>query len=178
MIIPALYPHPHLPQRVDDLVLAVADVPLSVPFVSLAQAGVIYGAWALTFIIIGESHTVQIRHEGAVVLQEMLACVQVDGQAVTHRHVFADLTAHTYTQAGYTIQVALDRPTWRLPTQPDGRLEYAFPRTFDRIPVTRIEWQRAGALVRWWTLHTYPEAVGVREVFTVSTLMVGDADVA
>lgn len=158
-------------QSPHDLVLAVHTEALTVPLDILAQSSVELHGHRLTWAIIGESHTVRVEQAGRVVLHEVFACVDLAGQVCRHQQHFRGLDAHRYGHAGYTIAVAFDRPAWSVPAACDGHLEFAFALTHGRVPVTRIDWQQDGDALRWWTLHTYPEAGGVREVYTYSELL-------
>lgn len=145
-------------QNPADLALTIVAGEIATPLTVLKQAALHIDPWKLTFHIIGESHLVRIERAGTPILCELLACVQVMADVQVHQHCFGDLAVHCYTQPGYSVTVDFDDCHDLAPGADDSSvLEVSFPETAGHIPVTRVEWTRAGEhAVRWRTLHMYP----------------------
>lgn len=160
-----------------DLVLVVAHQAIQYPFTRLCSATVpLATGWHVTFDIIGESHCVTLRREGHVAFQEVLACFNLPDQAFTYQQHFRQLDNHTYQQPGYTFDIAFNPAP---PPQAAGnQIEFAFPNIWGQTPFTRIQWQTTQQHLRWWTLHTYPEAGGCTHVCTYSSLHLRSAYVS
>ncbi|MDX1991255.1 MAG: DUF2617 family protein [bacterium] len=164
-------------QRAADLVFAVTEQELTVPVKVLAQAQFSAAGLAFTFSIIGESHIVRVERDGALLMQEVLACIPVEPGRCVHLARFPMLTNHTYTRPNYTASVnfsqtdaVLEAP---VEAQEQGRLHYAFPQHWGRTPQTVVLWYtdpRKPNALGWRTLHSYPEANGIRTVLTESTV--------
>jgi hypothetical protein len=163
-------------QCASDLVFAITEQELTVPVKVLAQAQFSAAGLAFTFSIIGESHIVRVERDGALLMQEVLACIPVEPGRCTHLARFPVLTNHTYMRPNYTASVnfyqtdsVLEAP---FEAQEQGRLRYAFPQSYGRTPQTVVLWytdpHKPNAL-GWRTLHSYPEVGGVRTVLTEST---------
>ncbi|MGJ3237930.1 MAG: DUF2617 family protein [Anaerolineae bacterium] len=112
------------------------------------------GDWAVRFIIIGESHRVDISYKGHCQLQEMLACVQLPVGTYAHHHPFKDVNIHRHQQGAYQVRVTMhdDLSVWQAQ---DDELVYYFPPIDGFVPVTRIQWQIIQGGIAWRTLHTY-----------------------
>lgn len=133
------------------------------PFTILRQVTATLGDWTFTFHVIGESHLVTAALDGVIVFSELLACVDVPMHRCVHHHRFHDLAAHRCAQPGYAVEVAVENglPESTVAGNDAQRIEVQFPQTAGQMPFTRIEWQRVGHILRWQTLHVYPQEGGV-----------------
>jgi Protein of unknown function DUF2617 len=146
-------------QKPTNLKLGILSTELPITLTALKRTAVSTGQWVFSFQIVGESHLVRIEHRGALILQEVLACIDVAAAHCVDCHDFGDRAAYRYKQRDYAVAVSfLDRPEWTLPPA-DSRacLEVEFPTVYGHSPVTRIQWEVTAGAVRWWTLHLYPE---------------------
>jgi len=156
-------------QRPEALVLAVLDNVTLPSVVYLQQAQYQFEDWIFQFAIIGQSHHIRVEWRGHPILNEVLACVSLTAAACVHYHTFHDLQSHSYNTNAYHVWVNFDAaPPWEIPQTSMAQLEFAFPRTYEQAPVTRIQWQACGNAVHWWTLHTYVEAQHTTYVHTKS----------
>jgi hypothetical protein len=180
-------------QHPRDLNLIVADQRLPnlvTPLTVLAERVVTLGLWRARFVVIGESHFVQVWHTTRVALdqaaapkmasqeaalQEVLACVDLPTVGAVHHHLCADLADHTLDvelpTLWYQIKLRFHTtpPTGWADVGADG-LALDFPQTHGQTPRTRIRWQcdnAAAADFAWQTLHSYPQADGTA-VYVVS----------
>jgi hypothetical protein len=180
-------------QHPRDLNLIVADQRLPnlvTPLTVLAERVVTLGLWRARFVVIGESHFVQVWHttrvaldqaaapkmaSQEVALQEVLACVDLPTVGAVHHHLCADLADHTLDvelpTLWYQIKLRFHTtpPTGWADVGADG-LALDFPQTHGQTPRTRIRWQcdnAAAADFAWQTLHSYPQADGTA-VYVVS----------
>lgn len=149
-------------QNITDLTLAVFAGHIDNDLTVLKQARFPFHGWVFSFAIIGESHRVMAERGGVPVFSELLACVNIPPAQCVHHHRYADLLPHEYRQPGYSIQTSCTEipPQSTLNAAPPQRLEVAFPSVAGQTPITRIEWQSAGSLLRWQTLHVYPQTSG------------------
>lgn len=154
-------------QRAQDLRLAVVTQDVLPTTKTMQEANLTFSEWQVNFAIIGESHRIQIRHNGAFFLEEMLACIDIAADSCWHYHDFADLEEHAYREGQYRIQTYFSEV---IPDKIETRqgIEYQFPKVHDIYPITRIEWQLSETILRWWTLHTYAEAKKITCVHTQS----------
>ncbi len=147
-------------QKPTDLRLAILRTELPVNLTILDQAAIDIDAWKFSFYIVGESHLVRIEHRGALVLQEVLACIDMPPACCISWRQFQDLKAYRYGQDNYEVAVSFaDQPDWTIPPKSSAScLEVVFPALHHHIPVTQVQWQMTSNTVYWWTLHVYPEA--------------------
>ena len=157
-----VYQHPA------ELVLAISDQPIAGDLTVLKQEVVWVGGWQVIFAIIGESHTVTIRHDESCVFQEVLACAKLPYERCLHHHHFNKLVPHRYQHPRYTVDVNFDDAPH--PVNPGyAELSLAFPAVNGQTPITRLQWAVSSQEIRWWTLHTYPDRTHVTCVHTTST---------
>ncbi|MBC7869303.1 MAG: DUF2617 family protein [Chitinophagaceae bacterium] len=157
-------------QQPTDLMLAISIQDISEQVNVLKQQSATFDNLQLTFYIIGESHIVRLERDDTLLFQEVLACIDLPEQDCLYHHRFNDLSAHTYQQKGYQVQVDF-KPIHHamLPYTPDGLLEVAFPKTRGQIPITRIQWWLKDDVLYWWSLHTYPDWEITQHVYTLSS---------
>lgn len=139
-------------------------------YISLKHAVVLLDNWRFEFHIIGESHLVRIEHEGGLIQQEILACTDLDPRRCQHYHPFVDLASHDYRHRGYAVAIDFAREPGSidLPVDPSAMLEVVFPEVYGFSPYTQLYWHLDGRIVRWATLHTYPDSHGVTYVRSAS----------
>lgn len=161
-LIEAIYQEP------SQLVLGVAVQRFPCQLTILKQETLAVGDWRFVFHIIGESHFVQVEKHGKLVLQELLACINLDPRSCTHYHHFCNLAPHRFRQENYRIAIDFKHRDkgYTLPT--NAGMEVAFPAVHGTIPVTQIRWQVTKNRVQWWTYHLYPHETGVTEVRSVT----------
>ena len=157
-------------QKPTDLKLAILRTELPANLTTLKQAVVFAGDWQFSFHIVGESHLVRIEHRRALVLQEVLACIDVAAAQCVDWHQFSDLAEHRYDETDYEVGVTFDdRPdstgSW---ADSSAGLVVEFPAIYGCSPVTRIRWELAADRIRWWTLHLYPEPRRITRVLSHS----------
>ena len=168
----------HLPHPVNleavyqnpaDLEFGVLTGELPVALTILAQKSITVGEWRFRFHIIGESHFVRIEHVGALILQEVLACMTLPPVACSHHHRFQDLAAHTYHSDSYFVALSFDAmPGKPRPSQLDPFLELQFPAIYGQIPLTQIHLEMDCESLHWWTTHLYPQPHSLTTVQTYS----------
>jgi hypothetical protein len=153
-------------QEPSRLILGIAYSHLPCQLTILKQELLTVGQWRFMFHIIGESHFVQVEYDKQLVLQELLACIDLDPAYCSHYHDFGNLNIHRYSHSGYSVNVDF-KSRDKGYTLPNGlAMEVAFPAIYGTVPVTQIRWQVTRDKVRWWTHHLYPQEAGVVEVRT------------
>jgi hypothetical protein len=156
-------------QNPADLELGVLTEALPVAVTILAQKTITVGEWCFKFHIIGESHFVRIERRGAIVLQEILACIHLPPTACRHHHRFIDLAAHSYRHEGYFVALNFDSMSGKpRPPQLDPILEFQFPAIYGQIPLTQIHLEMDDERLHWWTTHLYPQPHCLTTVRTYS----------
>jgi hypothetical protein len=162
-------------QRPHDLVLGVLRQEMTHPLRVLRRRNWRGGDYTLRFQIIGESHVVRVERAGVLCFQEVLACLPLAPEQCAYMQTFSDLQAHRYAQDDYGVAVTFARGASAGDVMDARRagFEVRFRMMHGVIPVTRIEWQRDGDWLRWWTLHTYPDAEAVTSVYSASHLYIG-----
>jgi hypothetical protein len=154
-------------QHTKDLRLAILSEDVLASLTILQEARIHYGDWQVYFAIIGESHRIRIQHQEQFILEEILACVDVQANDCSHYHDFSDLTAHHYQQEQYRIHISFsDKIPLKIPSAQS--IEYRFPVIYNLEPITRIEWKLEGNILFWWTLHSYAEPEKIITVHTQS----------
>jgi hypothetical protein len=162
-----------IPQRAQDLLLAlVQHEPMPEMRVLLAESWQ-YQAWRFEFAIIGESHYVRIEHEGRLLMLEVLACISIKAEQCKLYQPLLEMQAFAYQESAYQVAVTFDNrlPDW---SQQKDSLSYHFPITHGQIPQTRIQWQHEVGLLRWQTLHSYPDEAQMITVLSESAYQIGD----
>ncbi len=162
-------------QRPHDLVLGILRQEMTHPLRVLRRRVWRGCGYTLHFQIIGESHIARVERDGALCFQEVLACLPLAPEQCAHMQTFGDLQAHHYQRDDYRVAVAFARDAsgrgW-MDARRDG-FEVRFRMVYGVTPLTRIEWQQDGDWLRWWTLHTYPDAEAVTSVYSTSHLYIG-----
>jgi hypothetical protein len=118
----------------------------------------------ITFRIIGESHWVTISRNRQVVLQEILACVNLEEVLWHHTHPFTDKTQHFFETTAYSVSIIF-QPFVSQMKNFDTRiahLQLDFPNPVEgtTLPFTRIWWSFSGTSLCWETIHVYPSPQG------------------
>lgn len=132
-----------------------------------------YGAWRITFRIIGESHWISAQHADSAPLHEVLACVALPLPPDAYQHVFGALRGQQVrlAEGAYRVAVrfAVTRHSCSLPS---GGLGLAFPPIFGQTPFTHIGWQVSSTdhHLMWQTQHLYPQPEGRIVVSSFSRL--------
>jgi hypothetical protein len=158
-------------QQPGDLILALFDTPLAMEPLVLEEAVCHAGPISAYLQIIGESHIVRIEREERPWFYETLSCLPLHAHECQHWHSFIDRREHQHAQGGYRVQVRFNDDELP-PRRTAGRtsIQVYFPPVFGQVPLTRIEWQAEPDRLRWWTLHTYPEAMRTTYVESESVL--------
>lgn len=141
-------------QRPHDLVLAVVYNDSLPTTQILRQTFWQFDDWQVNFAIIGESHRICVRKNGAFMLEEMLACIDVPVANCEHHQSFTALQAHQYTGNAYSVRVDVQRGEVNWQTS-EHEIAYYFPYVDGIQPITRIQWNHAEKSLQWRTLHTY-----------------------
>lgn len=156
-------------QQPNDLVLAITPPTTQVAMTVLKQTTQHYGDWICNFVIIGESHCVNIAHPARPGIQEILACVEVPADACQHTYAFPNLDMHDYRADGYDTSIRFGlHPAWKRPNTSFPHLIYDFPQLYGQTPRTAIFWHCHANKLTWWTLHTYINVDSITHVHTKS----------
>lgn len=139
-----------------DLVFAVTQVDVSTELTILQSQDVVLDDYLIKFAIIGESHCVTVLRRGQLVLQEVLACMEIPQILQAESHKFATLKPYCFTRLGYRSQVwfadCLDVSGW----QPQQSIRLDFPEMYGQIPFTKVGWVVRSNSLQWRTIHVYP----------------------
>lgn len=158
-------------QHPKDLRLGVSQTQEIQPLTVLAEKTVVIEELSITFRIIGESHWITISHNENILLQEILACVSLQGEHWQHQHSFIDSRSHTFAKDGYEIQLVFAEMTPRISQMGNlNSIEVYFPNPLGNgeEPFTRIWWEYDGHTLQWWTIHVYPLEDGTVAVLSTS----------
>src|SRR5688572_32359254 len=90
-----------IPQKAQDLVLAIVENDALPTMRVLVSESVQIAAWRFDFAIIGESHYVRISHEGQLVMREILACMALKAEDCKLYQPFSDLAPFAYQEGAY-----------------------------------------------------------------------------
>ncbi|MGB7339098.1 MAG: DUF2617 family protein [Phototrophicaceae bacterium] len=140
-------------QRPHDLILAVCHSDTLPETTALVSRAITIDNWCINFVIIGESHRVQLSHDGHFVMEEMLACATLPDDTTIYQHSFDDLSDHYLSTAHYNVAVWMSNQLqWQ---SNDHEIAYTFPTINTLQPITRIQWDIRPDVIHWRTLHTY-----------------------
>jgi len=147
-------------QQPGDLILGIFDRPLTTEPLTLEQTTIQQGPVSARFQIIGESHIARLERGGLAWFSETLSCLPLRAPDCLHWHSFIERRDHHFRQDHYEIKVHFqDKVIPARRTTGQSSIQVHFPPVFGQVPVTRIEWQIGVDTLKWWTLHTYPEAM-------------------
>lgn len=141
-------------QRPQDLKLAIVTEDCLPRTRNLLEKTLHSADFSFRFAIIGESHRVRVSYRDTFLMEEMLACVELDVKNCHHHHPFTDLQSHHFTEKNYSIQVNLspDSALWN--TQ-QNEIHFVFPAINGATALTKIQWQQSAPEITWRTCHTY-----------------------
>lgn len=157
-------------QNPTDLILAILCTDTQLPLTVLDQSTIQHHHLTVTFQIIGESHAVHIAHQEKLILQEILACIDIPANQATHHHAFNQLAPHDYNIPNYCTTISFDTHNIddSIPLLSNPSLEVRFPAIYGHQPITQIEWNTTDHSINWKTLHLYPSEHDIISVKSVS----------
>ena len=154
-----------------DLYLGVTSAHKIQDLTVLASAELELGDLSIVFRVIGESHWVTISRKGAVVFQEVLACVDLEGPHWQHQHSFQNGKTHSWAYGDYEIRVTFEPMSEAIARFGNTQqLEVRFPHPLGEgdAPFTRVWWEVGSDQIKWWTFHVYPLKLETIAVLTKS----------